>query len=163
MIPILCGPAYAVSAQLMWIFVIYQLFYSAFYVLGIYPLLVEKPQLSLFAVAAGLLVNVGLNALWIPRYGVTGGAMAAVASMVAVVLTLALLTTRHGFRLQARSVLVLLLLAMPALRWRPALLLGYLAVAAVAVWTTWILTAEEKALLREKLAGLRRRPRDAEG
>src|SRR5262249_28651974 len=146
---LICGPAYGASASLMWMFVIYQLFYSSFYVFGIFPILIERPQMSFFAVLVALLVNIGLNVAWIPAYGTFGAAAAALTSMV--VLVLVAQGAFRGLRVEWRTWLVMALLFLPALRQRPVLLASYLALIVVVLATPWILRREEKELLRERL------------
>ncbi len=150
-IPILCGPEYAQAADLLWAFGIYQLFYSAFYVLGLYPILIERPQMSLFAVIAGLVVNVGLNLWLIPPLGTTGAALAAVFSMVTVVAVLLIQNLLAGFYLDWRSLAVLGLLALPALQSRRLLLVAYPVLIAMVIWTPWVLSNDEKNLIVDRV------------
>jgi O-antigen/teichoic acid export membrane protein len=150
-IPLICGPAYASSASLMWIFVVYQLFYSAFYVIGIFPYISEKPRMTFVAAVAGLAANVGLNILWIPSHGTAGAALAALASMVLMVAVLLGQSLQAGFRLEWRSLVMLGLLLLPALQHRPVLLVAYLALIVLVIATPWILHPDEKQVLLDRL------------
>ncbi|HVP38216.1 MAG TPA: oligosaccharide flippase family protein [Candidatus Saccharimonadales bacterium] len=157
-IPLMCGKAFAQSASLMWAFGVYHLFYSAFYVLGLYPMLVERPHMNLIAVSVALAVDVPLNLLLIPRYGVYGAAVAGFTSMGTIVLVLLLQCLRAGLKVQPRTYLVLVLQLLPTLRSRRLLLAVYAALVLVVVLTPWVLTREEKALLTgQATAFLRRR------
>ncbi|MBI5837811.1 MAG: oligosaccharide flippase family protein [Candidatus Eisenbacteria bacterium] len=147
-IPFICGKGFTESANLMWAFVMYHLFYSAFYVLGLYPLLIEKPQMGLLGVTMGLVADVGLNLLLTPRYGVTGAAISAFCSMAVIALVM----------LAQCTIFVLALLFLPALRSRRILLAAYAALILVILFTPWLLDAEEKALLKARVLGMLRRP-----
>jgi O-antigen/teichoic acid export membrane protein len=152
----ICGPAYAASASLIWVFLIYQLFNSAFYVLGLYPLLVEKPLISLYALSTGLLTNVLANLYLIPRMGVLGGAFSAAISMVVVVISMSLMCRREGFHFEGRTFRVMALMFLPAIPSRLGLLAASALVLALVLWTDWILSRDERAVLVDKVRGMLR-------
>ncbi len=155
-IRLICGDAYAASASLVWVFLIYQLFNSAFHVLGLYPLLVERPLMSLYALTSGLVVNVAANLWLIPRYGVMGGAISAMVSMFTVVVVLAVQCRMRGFKFEWRSLVVMALMFLPAIPSRIGLLVASTGVLAVTLFTDWILSPEERGVLVDKIRGMLR-------
>lgn len=113
-----------------------------------YLLCAEKARLGSLALLVGLVVNVALNRILLPRYGLVGAVWATtVANAVALVL-LSAFNRLLGFRLHRSTVAVL---AMPALLvvgpW--AVFAAMAVLAALAVPTRWILSSEEKQLFAE--------------
>jgi polysaccharide transporter, PST family len=113
-----------------------------------YLLCAEKARLGSLALVVGLAVNIILNVIWLPRYGLVGAVWA---TMVANVVALVLMSTFNrllGFRLHRATVLVL---AMPGLLcfgpWTT--LVAMLALVVLAVLTDWILDSAEKRQLGE--------------
>jgi O-antigen/teichoic acid export membrane protein len=155
-IRVICGRGFLQSADLIWAFVIYNLFFSAFYVVNLYPTLIEKPQMGLFAISAGLVSDVGLNLILIPRFGLQGAATAAFTSMAVIVVVLLVACVRAGFRVELRTLFVMALLFLPTLRSRELLLAVYAALIVVVVFTPWVLARDEKAMLRERVVGMLR-------
>ena len=117
-----------------------------------YLLCAEKARLGSLALMIGLGVNIVLNRIWLPEFGLVGAVWA---TMVANLVALVLLSTFNrllGFRLHRATVLVL---AMPALLcigpW--TVLAAMLALAVLAVVTDWILDPAEKQQLAEVWSG----------
>jgi polysaccharide transporter, PST family len=111
-----------------------------------YLLCAEKARLGSLTLLIGLVVNVSLNRILLPRYGLIG---AVAATMTANLVALTLLSTFNrmlGFRLHRGTMLAL---AMPGLLcFGPWVVLGAMAVVAVvAIPTNWILSSTERELL----------------
>jgi polysaccharide transporter, PST family len=113
-----------------------------------YLLCAEKARLGSLALVVGLGVNIILNVVLLPRYGLVGAVWA---TMVANVVALVLMSTFNrllGFRLHRATVLVL---AMPALLcigpW--TVLMAMLALGVLAILTDWILDPAEKEQIGE--------------
>jgi polysaccharide transporter, PST family len=111
-----------------------------------YLLCAEKARLGSLTLLIGLVVNVSLNRILLPRYGLIG---AVSATMTANLVALTLLSTFNrmlGFRLHRGTVLALALPALLCLG--PWVVLGAMAVVAVvAIPTNWILSPAERELL----------------
>ncbi|MBN1908761.1 MAG: lipopolysaccharide biosynthesis protein [Pirellulales bacterium] len=113
-----------------------------------YLLCAEKARLGSLALGAGLVCNVVLNRILLPRYGLTG---AVAATTVANLVALGLLSTFSytlGFRMHRATAIAL---AVPALLiWGPWPTAAALAVLGVLAWRTdWILDPAEKEQLAE--------------
>jgi len=125
----------------------------------------ERASVTSIVALVGVLVNVALNLLWLPRMGLKGAVLAtAVANGVALLLMLGL-SRRHGFRTHGGTFVGLLLpLSIPLGPW--AVFLALAAVVAVTMVSDRYLTREEKreiwSGLEQYLGKLRLRWRRAE-
>ena len=113
-----------------------------------YLLCAEKARLGSLALLIGLVVNIILNRILLPRFGLEGAVWATtVANFVALVL-LSLFNRMLGFRLDRATVLVLALPGLLAVSaW--AVVGAMLAIAILAIFTDWILGPLEKQQLGE--------------
>jgi O-antigen/teichoic acid export membrane protein len=146
----LAGRHYAEQSQVLAILLVTHLLQGFLGMAGTVVLGLGKTRPLLALNVATLLLNIGLNALWIPRAGPLGAAWAAATTVlltgVIVVVLQARLTRAWLFsrRLWGNAALVLLLMIgvvidpMPsrhiALEWRGGLALGVLALVALNAW-----------------------------
>jgi len=149
------GKFAAGQAVLPWT-LLYSAWFSLWLILQNYLLCVEKARFASVTLFSGLLLNICLNIILLPRLGLQGAVLATVAANGLSLFLLCRINHRLGFRLDegTRLVLVLpLLVCWPA--W--AAVLALLAVAAEAVWGTRLFSADEKRQLAERAADLAKR------
>jgi O-antigen/teichoic acid export membrane protein len=116
----------------------------------------EKTKLSSISLAAGLLLNIGMNLLLLPRYGLTGAVLSTTASTVLTLSLICRFNRRLGFRLDGGTRATLLLPAF--LCFGPwAAVPALIAFALLAVFGNRLLSADEKRQLVEGLSEYRKR------
>lgn len=157
------GVDYADGARVMAPLLAFQCFDVTYSIAGMYSGLVEKTYLPALAVGTGLAVNVGLNVLLIPAYGMPGAAYAAMLSYALINVVLYALNRRTGLHL-GRSTQIVCALPFALLLPVPFLLAVAAATLVLVCATDRILDAEEKAdatrvvlrLVRLPFAAIRR-------
>jgi O-antigen/teichoic acid export membrane protein len=135
---------------------LYCAWFSLWLILQNYLLCVEKARFGSVTLLAGLLLNVGLNLVLLPRLGLQGAVLATVAANALSLALLCWINHRLGLRLDegTRLVLVLpLLVCWPIWAAVPALL----AVAAEAVFGARLFSPDEKRRLAERAADYAKR------
>lgn len=116
-----------------------------------YLLCVEKARLTSWAYTIGLVLNVFLNYLLLPKYGLSGAVAATTVANVVVLVLIAWFSHLLGLRFDLASFGAL---AMPALLLLGILpsLIGVMFVCGLSLWTHWVFPESQKRLFREKLA-----------
>ncbi len=100
------------------------------------------------ALACGLILNVGLNLVLLPRFGLEGAVLSTAAANALSLGLTCLFNHRLGFHLDRGAVVVLLLPALLCLGpW--AAVFGLVMVAAEATWAERLLSSEEKRQIAE--------------
>jgi len=103
----------------------------------------EKASLSSFALLIGLVLNVALNFVWLPAFGLHGAVWAKIVSNLAAILLVYGFSRWHGMKIDVGT--WLLTLAPAALCFGPlAALAVLLVIFIVSLSTTWLFHAEEK-------------------
>jgi O-antigen/teichoic acid export membrane protein len=105
----LYGQEYQAAVAAVGFLMCFQLAHSLLWTLGTYPLLLERTHVPLLCNIVGLAANVGLNVLLIPRFGITGAAIATASAFVVSLLTMMMWATRTGFTLERSTTLAMLL------------------------------------------------------
>ena len=162
LIRLLYGEPYLTAAHIMPYLMLMQALMVAYWLLGLYTVLMEKTYISFCAILTGLLVNVGLNLWLIPLYNVKGAAIATASSSF--ILFLVQNVFYYAFKIKVDRK-IYLLISMGLILLIPnavhsALLLIVLIY--VAVWTNLLLSQSEKDYVWEKIkSGVRRERADA--
>ena len=118
----------------------------------------EKTRLASLALLAGLLANVGLNLILLPRLGLLGAVLATAAANLVALLLIIWFNSRLGFRMSRGTWVALALpLVLPLGPWVALVVLA--AVAVDAVYHQRLLSAEEKQLFADGLYAYRQRLR----
>jgi len=121
-----------------------------------YLLCAEKARLPSVALACGLALNVPLNLLLLPRFGLQGAVLATAAANAFSLGLICWFNRRLGFHFDAGTTLVLVLPIVLCLGpWVAVVTLPV--VAAIAIWSDWLLSPEEKHQLAEGLAEYKKR------
>jgi O-antigen/teichoic acid export membrane protein len=116
-----------------------------------YLLCAEKGRLSSVALASGLVLNVLLNLVLLPRLGLEGAVLSTAAANVLSLGLICWFNRRLGFRLDDGATVVLALPMLLTLGpWAAVFALA--AVAATAVWSNHLLSPEEKRQLAQRIA-----------
>jgi O-antigen/teichoic acid export membrane protein len=80
---VLAQPKYYAAQKVIGLLVLATVAYGAYLIANIGLLITKKTTLSSFSIAMGALLNIGLNFLLIPRFGMTGAAVATLAAYFA--------------------------------------------------------------------------------
>ena len=113
-----------------------------------YQFLLEKARLGSLALLVGLVVNVVLNLILLPRYGLMGAVVATTVANFLALVVMCLLNWMMGFKLDLGAGVVL---AVPILLiFGPWVSLGALALIVLAsVFSNWVFSQEEREVLIE--------------
>jgi O-antigen/teichoic acid export membrane protein len=125
----------------------YCVWFSVFCVLSNYLLCAEKARLGSYSLALGLVVNVVLNFILAPRYGLPGVVFATTLANLLTLLLLHVFCRRSGMSWDHRSWLVLVLPAGLCLGGGPAL-----AVVLIVVLAGWIFDQQERQQFLDEIA-----------
>lgn len=138
------------QAVLPWTLV-YCIWFGLSLVLQNYLLCAERARLASVALGGGLVLNVILNLILLPRLGLEGAVLATAAANALTLALVCLFNRRLGFPLDDGATLVLVLPMFVCLGpWVAAA--GLMAVAAMACWGDRLLSPQEKRLLAEGAA-----------
>jgi PST family polysaccharide transporter len=145
----------------------YCLWFAMFGIAGKYLLCREKAYLGSAALLVGLVVNVGLNLVLLPRFGLLGAVLATTAANLVALLLISTFSCLLGFRMDAGTWVALALPAVVCLGPWVALVV-LIAVAVEATVRDRLLSGEEKRQLvdtlldyRERLRAFRLSPKSA--
>lgn len=121
----------------------YSVWYGMMMVLQNWLWCQEKARLASLAMGAGLVVNVALNAVVLPRYGLEGAVVSTTLANLVVMLLVAGFNRWLGFRLHHGTLIVL---ALPATLSGGAIMAGatLVAIACLSLGTNLVFTADEK-------------------
>ena len=118
-----------------------------------YLFCVEKARLTSWAFMAGLISNVGLNYLLLPRYGLAGAVTATTIANLLVLILIAWFNRVAGFRYDGASLAALALPGLLILGIIPSLL-GFSLICVFSLWTHAVFPESQKELFRAKAAEL---------
>ncbi|MDI6809218.1 MAG: flippase [Candidatus Eisenbacteria bacterium] len=152
LIRLLFGTAYAGAAQVIAVLLIYQILKSLYWIVSIYPSLIEKTRLPLLSVTIGVILNGFLNYLLIPRIGILGAAIAGSGAFLVLIALFLFHCSQRGLIVESRSILCIIFVPLLALRNDIALVGICVALLTISFFTPLVFTAGEKKLLREKLS-----------
>ncbi|KAF5432195.1 Membrane protein involved in the export of O-antigen and teichoic acid, partial [Candidatus Methanophagaceae archaeon] len=147
----LYGIAYLPGASIIHILLLMQVFMIIYWIMGIYPSLIEKTFIVFFAGAIGFVSNAGLNYLLIPLYQMKGAAIASASSFLLISVVLLILNKTENFKLDKKLFLLILisLLLLMDYVWILGIVLGLLCAAVVK--TEVLFTNFEKEFIVGKL------------
>jgi O-antigen/teichoic acid export membrane protein len=134
----------------------YCLWFAMFGIVGKYLLCREKAHLASLALLVGLVVNVGLNLVLLPRLGLLGAVLATTGANLVALLLVSTLSRLLGFRMDAGTWVALALPAVVCLGPWVALVV-LIAVAVEATVRNRLLSGEEKRWLVDGLLDYRER------
>ena len=114
---------------------------------------VERTRLMFASLAVGLLANIVLNALLLPALGLMGAALATAISCAVNLLTVNIMSIRHGYRISRG---VLWVFAFPLLLTAGASVsaIGMVVLLFICVRTNWCLSRNEQDQMEDILQGL---------
>jgi polysaccharide transporter, PST family len=105
-ISILYGSKYIEAIPLIPFLLLFWLNSSLVWLIGVYPNLIEKPYIPLFAAVPGFILNVSLNYLLIPIYGIKGAAIATLCAQIFMLTVLLILYRREKMKINVNTVVV---------------------------------------------------------
>lgn len=108
-ISILYGSDYIKCLPIIGILLIFWLCSSIFWTLGPYAQLIEKTYILVICCSIGLVSNIFLNYVLIPRFGLIGAAVASASSFVVILMIMFVLFRREGLELKTNTILVCIL------------------------------------------------------
>ena len=117
----------------------------------IYLFCVEKARLSSWAFGSGLVTNIALNYLLLPRYGLFGAVAATTVANLLVLVFVTLFNRMAGLKYDAASVVVLAMPGLLLLGIVPCLI-GVGLVCGLSLWTHLVFPEAQKVMFREKVA-----------
>lgn len=142
----------------------YCIWFALLFLVEDYLWCAEKARLGSLALLAGLLANVGLNLVLLPRLGLLGAVLATTASKLLALALVCLFSRRLGLRFE-RATLLACALPLCLIAGAGAALAMLAAVAVAAVATEWCLSHEQRRELLDiavgftsRLPGWRRQP-----
>jgi O-antigen/teichoic acid export membrane protein len=104
----LYGNKYEDAISLIPILLLFWLNSSLVWLIGVYPNLIEKPYMPLLAIVPGFILNVFLNYMFIPIFGIKGAAIATLSSQVFILITLLILYRREGLSVNMKTIFICL-------------------------------------------------------
>ncbi len=103
-ISILYGPVYIKSVSVLDMMMIFSILVSISLTLGVYPWLIEKPYIFVVNSSIGVIGNMVLNYVLIPRYHMEGAAIATTISFAISLLIMSFWLYKEGLRLKMATI-----------------------------------------------------------
>jgi len=116
----------------------------------------EKAKLAVWAIFVGLILNIILNLILLPRFGLIGAVLATTISNLLTFALSCMFNNMLGFRLNHGAKLIAVIPALLVMGPWPMLAV-LIAIIAVTSRSDWLVTKEEKQLIGETLAAYRNR------
>jgi O-antigen/teichoic acid export membrane protein len=150
-IVLLLGQDYVAGAQVLPWIVVFHILTISLWLFGVFPTLVERTYVSAIGIVCALPVNVLLNLLLIPRWGIVGAAVATVVSYLVMWFITVRICAAYGMPVKRRTVIVSFL---PFALLLPKLLAvaGVGLVLYICAAKTWIVTRDERQRVYRELA-----------
>ncbi|MBI4698793.1 MAG: flippase [Nitrospirae bacterium] len=148
---ILYGNKYLEGLPILTYFLMFWLFNTIVWITGIYPSLIEKPYLVILATAGGFVLNIGLNFILIPQYGLVGAAIATLSSQVLVLLILLLLYRRENMEIKLTTIFICLTPFILLLN-NIQMSMAFLFLCIATVMSNYIVTEEEKIVFLQQIS-----------
>lgn len=108
-ISILYGAEYLEGLSVIGVLLVFWLFNTIFWIIKGYGELLEKPYFPFIGSVVGILLNVFLNYILIPRYGILGAAVATTAAFGITLIIIFALNIKAGMTVELKTVLICLL------------------------------------------------------
>jgi O-antigen/teichoic acid export membrane protein len=108
-ISILYGSEYMTSLPIIGILLIFWLCSSIFWTVRIYAQLIEKTYIPVICCSIGLISNILLNYVLIPRLGLIGAAVASTSSFAIILIIMFVLFRKEGLEVKTNTILVCIL------------------------------------------------------
>jgi len=105
-ISLLYGSEYLEGLPVIPILLVFWILNVVVWIIGVYPLLIEKTYLPLISIIPGLVINVALNYTLIPLYGMKGAAGATMISYVLILIALLYLNKREKMMIDVITVCI---------------------------------------------------------
>jgi O-antigen/teichoic acid export membrane protein len=153
---LLLGQEYVHGAAVLPYLVVFYLYTISVWLFGVYPSLVERTYVSAIGLACALPVNVALNLVLIPRFGIVGAGLATMASYFLMWCIVVAICGRFGLPLRPKTLIISLspfLLLLPA----PAALIAVGLLTYAGLTRTWILSADERGKVYAEVGGILKR------
>ena len=147
---VLYGNNYIETLPIISMLLVFWLFNCIVWIIGMYPGLIEKTHLQMYAALPGLVLNIVLNYILIPAYGLIGAAIATSVSYGMILIILLLLLIKHKLIIDIRTVFICvstLILLFDEI----FMLTGFIILAFLFVLSDVIINKEEKQLLTQQI------------
>jgi O-antigen/teichoic acid export membrane protein len=109
LILLLLGKQYVPGTVALPYLIVYYIFSVMVWILGVYPTLIERTYVAAVGLAVTLPINILLNRLLIPHFGMVGAALATMLAYFLMWIIVEIICLAYGLRLAKRTVLVSLL------------------------------------------------------
>lgn len=146
-VSILYGKEYMGCIPVINILLIFWLFNSILWTIGSYAHLIEKTYIRFVCSFVGLISNVALNYILIPKYGLMGAALATSASLAILVIVMFFWLQREGLRVKRSTIFVCTFPLILVFGSVPIACLFFILSAGLIWKTDFIIDRDEKAML----------------
>jgi O-antigen/teichoic acid export membrane protein len=140
---ILYGSEYLEGAMVIPMLLMFWIFHVIVWIAGTYPLLIEKTYISLIATIPGLILNIGLNYILIPGYGIRGAAIATTTAYIFILIVLLLLNKRENMEIN-RKIIFICVIPTILLFHNLTLIFSFLLLLILTIKSNFIITKKEK-------------------
>lgn len=153
---VLYGYKYLDTIPVINILLLFYLINTVWWIIGIYPTLIEKPYFIFVSAIGGLLINIYLNYKLIPIYGIIGAAAATAIAFSVIVIILFILNKWNKFYLEPKTIFVCLT-PFILLLGQGIMTVSYIVLLLIIISTGLLLTKKEKKLLVVKIMNVLKR------
>lgn len=157
-VSILYGADYIGCLPVIGMMLIFWLLHGAYWTIAGYAQLIEKTYIPFICSCVGLISNVFLNYIWIPRYGMMGAAVASTLSFVLTLITMHAWFRRVGLKIKPGTILVCILPIIFVFN-NLAVIIFFIILLGITLGTNFIVTKDEKdtliRLFKKAIAKLR--------
>ena len=150
LISLLYGSEYLEGVPVIPILLVFWILNVVVWVIGVYPLLIEKTYIPLVSIIPGLAINAALNYTLIPLYGIKGAANATMISYVFILSGILYHNKKEKMKINANTIVTCMTPAVLLLS-NPLLITALVLILVLIVRSEYFLDKREKALLADKL------------
>lgn len=149
-VSVLYGAEYIKCLPVIGILLIFWLFNSIYWTIGGYAQLIEKTYIPLLCSSIGLISNIFLNYILIPKYGIMGAAVATTSSFAVILIATYFWFREEGLKVKLNTILVCILPIMFIFN-NILIVLLFLILIGITLRTDIIINKEEKIILNQQV------------
>ncbi|MFX0136261.1 MAG: oligosaccharide flippase family protein [Candidatus Hodarchaeota archaeon] len=152
-ISIMYGEEYFSGVAIIQYLLIFYIFYSIYWSIGVFPTLIEKTYYPFFSSSIGLICNIIFNYFLIRKFGITGAAIATTSAYAIILFILIIINKKLGMQFRSETLIIYLLPLILLIKTSYAFIIWMILIF-LATKTDIFFNGEEKRIIYSKFQNL---------